>query len=41
VLLLNNLGDMHRAAARPYLRRMEMACIDAVVVEAYELIEEK
>jgi hypothetical protein len=27
-------------AARPYLTRMERECIDAVVVEAYEVIEE-
>jgi hypothetical protein len=39
-LLLNHLADRHRAEARPYLRRMETEDIDAVVVEAYERIED-
>jgi hypothetical protein len=39
-LLLNHLGTMYRAEARPYLQRMATEDIAAVVVEAYELIEE-
>jgi hypothetical protein len=40
-MLLHHLGDMHPAEAGPYLRRMETEAIDAVVVEAYKVVEEE
>jgi len=39
-LLLGHLSQQHMDQLRPYLRRMESECIDTVVVEAYEVVEE-
>jgi hypothetical protein len=39
-MLLHHLGQDHRDQMGPYLARMETECIDTVVVEAFEVIEE-
>jgi hypothetical protein len=39
-VLLNHLVAMHPAQARPYFTRMERECIDAVLMEMYEVVKE-
>jgi hypothetical protein len=39
-LLLSHLAQQHMDQLRPYLKRMEVECIDRVVVEAYKVVEE-
>jgi hypothetical protein len=39
-MLLHHLGARHPDQAGPYLRRMERECIDAVLLEVYEVVEE-
>jgi hypothetical protein len=39
-MLLYHLGQHHLQEAGPYLRRMETECIDRVLVELFEVIEE-
>ena len=39
-MLLYHLGQHHLEEAGPYLRRMETECIDRVLVELFEVIEE-
>jgi hypothetical protein len=39
-MLLMHLSQLHPTELQPYLERMRTACIDAVVVEAYEVVEE-
>jgi hypothetical protein len=38
--LLHHLGTHHLAEARPYLTRMETECIDAVVMELFERVDD-
>jgi hypothetical protein len=40
-MLLNHLSAMHPDQVGPYLRRMETECITTVVVEAFEVVEQK
>jgi hypothetical protein len=40
-MLLYHLGQHHLEVVGPYLWRMETECIDAVVVEAFEVVEQK
>lgn len=40
-LLLGHLGQQHMDQLRPYLARMETECIDTVVVELFEVVEEE
>jgi hypothetical protein len=39
-MLLFHLGQQHMDQLRPYLWRMETECIDTVVVELFEVVEE-
>jgi hypothetical protein len=38
-LLLGHLAQQHMDQLRPYLQRMEVECIDAVLSELYEVVE--
>ena len=38
-LLLGHLAQQHMDQLRPYLKRMEVECIDAVLSELYEVVE--
>jgi L-lactate utilization protein LutC len=40
-LLLGHLGQQHMDQLRPYLARMETECIDTVVSELFEVVEEE
>jgi hypothetical protein len=39
-MLLYHLGQQHLDQLRPYLARMKTECIDRVVLELYEVVEE-
>jgi len=38
-MLLHHLGADHLAEAKPYLARMEVECIDTVVMELFQRID--
>ena len=38
--LLQHLGQRHPGQAGPYLDRMETECIDTVLAEVFDLVEE-
>jgi hypothetical protein len=40
-MLLYHLGQHHPEHVGPYLARMATECIDTVVVEAFEVVEQK
>jgi hypothetical protein len=40
-MLLYHLGQHHLEEVGPYLQRMETECITTVVVDAYEVVEQK
>jgi hypothetical protein len=40
-MLLCHLGQHHPDQVGPYLQRMETECITTVVVDAYEVVEQK
>jgi hypothetical protein len=40
-MLLYHLGQRHLEAIGPYLRRMETECIDAVLSELFDVVEEE
>jgi len=40
-MLLYHLAQQHMDQLRPYLQRMETECITTVVVDAYEVVEQK
>jgi hypothetical protein len=39
-MLLYHLGAHHLAEAKPYLARMDKECIDTVVMELFERVDE-
>jgi hypothetical protein len=38
-MLLHHLGAHHLVEVKPYLKRMEVECIDTVVMELFERID--
>lgn len=39
--LLGHVSQQHMDQCRPYLKRMETECIDRVLVELFEVVEEE
>jgi hypothetical protein len=37
-MLLHHLGAHHLVESRPYLKRMDVECIDTVVMEVFERV---